>query len=236
MFYSLGLVVKYGADVTIVEAQTQKMVYEKLQGQVPVPEVFGWIEDGGQRFIYMSLVEGETLQVRWKDMSINERRAVCTELRHMAKLWRALGQDRYDRYIGSLGKRPLNDIFLACHPELTGPFQGVNAVQKFQDACGIEIHGDPPIVFTHDDLVPPNILLSRGPNPRVAAIIDWAQAGWYPAYWEYCKARRVRMDPEYLNDAAQEEWRTIYLPVILDPVPDETYYYPWLYFVLSKGI
>ncbi|KAI1991107.1 hypothetical protein LOZ51_004639 [Ophidiomyces ophidiicola] len=194
MIPSLGLFVKYGADVTIVEAQTQMMVREKLQGQVPVPEVFGWAENGGQRFIYMSLVEG------------------------------------------SLGKQSLNDIFLACHPELTGPFQGANAVQQFQDACGIEISSDVPIIFTHDDLVPPNILLSRGPNPKVAAVIDWGQAGWYPAYWEYCKARRVRMDPEYFNDATLEEWRTIYLPIILDPVHDETYYYPWLYFVLSKGI
>ena len=36
---SLGLFVKYGADVGPVEAQTQVMVREKLQGRVPVPEV-----------------------------------------------------------------------------------------------------------------------------------------------------------------------------------------------------
>lgn len=64
----------------------------------------------------------------------------------------------------------------------------------------------------------------------------WAQAGWYPTYWVYCKARRVRLDPECVGDAMQEEWRDKYLPMILDPVDDETYYYPWLYFVLSKGI
>ncbi|KAJ5535535.1 hypothetical protein N7527_001789 [Penicillium freii] len=73
-------------------------------------------------------------------------------------------------------------------------------------------------------------------SPEVKAIIDWGQAGWYPAYWEYCKARRVRVDPEYFDDAVQEEWYTKYLPVILDPEDDETYYYPWLWFALSKGI
>jgi hypothetical protein len=104
-------------------------------------------------------------------------------------------------------------------------------------ACGIEISGDVPIIFTHDDLVPPNILLSPGPNPKVASVIDWGQAGWYPTYWEYCKARWVRLDPEYFNDAIQEEWRTKYLPIVLDPVDDEIYYHhPWLYFVLSKGV
>ena len=50
----------------------------------------------------------------------------------------------------------------------------------------------------HNDLLPPRIILSPGPNPEVAAIIDWAQAGWYPAYWEYYKARWVRVKPRYL--------------------------------------
>ncbi|KAE8394998.1 kinase-like domain-containing protein [Aspergillus alliaceus] len=232
---SLGLLVKYGADVTVVEARTQMMLHEYLKDQVPIPTVFAWAEDGGQVFIYMSLIDGETLQERWSDMNENERQSVCKELRHMVKAWRALEQDSHSHYIGSLGRLPLNEIFLSSHPELTGPFQGANAVQKFQDACGIEIGEEVPIVFTHDDFVPPNILLSPGPNPGVAAIIDWGQAGWYPAYWEYCKARRVRLDPESFNDAMQEEWRTKYLPMILHPV-DEAIYHPWLYFVLSKGI
>ncbi|GKT57208.1 hypothetical protein ColTof4_11362 [Colletotrichum tofieldiae] len=85
-------------------------------------------------------------------------------------------------------------------------------------------------------LSPPNIILSLGPSPKVAAIIDWGQAGWLPAYWEYCKAKRARLNPKNFSDAAQEEWRTKYLPAILDPVDDETHYHPWLYFVLSKGI
>lgn len=100
MVPSLGLFVKYGADVTIVEAQTQMMVREKYQGRVPVPEVFGWAEDGGQRFIYMSLVEGETLQERWSGMSNNERRAVCKELKPLVQTWRTLRQDEHGRYIG----------------------------------------------------------------------------------------------------------------------------------------
>ena len=37
------------------------MVRRRLQGKVPVPKVFGYIEDGGQRFIYMSLINAETL-------------------------------------------------------------------------------------------------------------------------------------------------------------------------------
>lgn len=66
-FPSLGLFVKYGADATIIEAQAQIMLCEKLQGHLPVPEVVGWAQNGGQNFIYMALVEGQTLMDRWSD-------------------------------------------------------------------------------------------------------------------------------------------------------------------------
>jgi hypothetical protein len=41
------------------------------------------------------------------------------------------------------------------------------------------------IVFTHADLKADNIIVKDG---RVAAILDWEMAGWYPEYWEFAKA------------------------------------------------
>ncbi|KAJ5560396.1 hypothetical protein N7513_002795 [Penicillium frequentans] len=216
-FPSLGLIVKYGADTSVTEAETQHMVYKQLKGKVPVPE-------------------GETLEQRWVALNDMERMAVCKELNGMVKAWRSLEKPDQVFYMGGLGNQPLNDIFLSGHRDLAGPFHGADTVQKFQNGCDIEIDGEVPVAFTHDDLVPPNILLSLGTNPVVAAIIDWGQAGWYPAYWEYCKARRVRPNPEYFDDDLDEEWNTRYLPTIVDPVDDETVYHPWLWFVLSKGI
>ncbi|EEU34230.1 uncharacterized protein NECHADRAFT_85499 [Fusarium vanettenii 77-13-4] len=230
---SLGLAVKYGADVTIAEAETQVLMREKLKDRVPIPEVFGWAEDGGQMFIYMSLVEGDTLQARYSTMSQRERQAVCKELRSMVNAWRAITQER-DRYIGSIRKRPLNDIFVTGQPDRVGPFLGPDAVQEFHNTCGIDISSEIPIVFTHNDFCPPNILLSRGPSPKVVGIIDWGQSGWYPSYWEYCKARRVGVVDEAFTSALQEEWHTTYLPQIMDMVDDESFYHPWLYFMLSN--
>ncbi|KAH9995922.1 hypothetical protein BJV74DRAFT_829021 [Russula compacta] len=89
-----------GADVAVVEAQTQMMLREQLQSPVPIPEVFGWTEDGGQRFICMSLIEGKTLQERWYDMNEDEKRAICEQLKPLVNAWRALEQDTHDRYIG----------------------------------------------------------------------------------------------------------------------------------------
>lgn len=99
-FPSLGLIVKYGADTTITEAETQYMVYQQLRGKVPIPEVFGWTEDGGQVFIYMSLIEGETLEQRWGVLSQEEREAICRELNSMVKAWRSLERPDQALYVG----------------------------------------------------------------------------------------------------------------------------------------
>ncbi|KAH0429032.1 phosphotransferase enzyme family protein [Colletotrichum camelliae] len=222
---NLGLFIKYGRFVTIVEALTQMMVREKLQSIVPVPEVFGWAEDGGQGFVYMSLIEGDTLEKRWDGMAEEERLSVCKELRAMTTAWRAWKQDESEKYVGSHLKRPLHEVILRDYPDNTGPFEGPKAVEKFHSTCGIEIDGDMPIVFTHADFLPPNIMLTPGPRPRVAAIIDWEQAGWYPAYWEYCKVRRF----------AHDEWVEKYLPIILDPVDDWSLYYPFLRYALARA-
>ncbi|KAF4961197.1 hypothetical protein FGADI_434 [Fusarium gaditjirri] len=231
---SLGLAVKYGTDVTAAEAETQVMLHERLRDQVPIPEVFGWTEDEGQRFIYMSLIEGDTLQIRFGTMEEGERQAVCNELKDMANAWRALSQDETDIYIGSVGKEPLNDIFVTGQPGRSGPFFGTNAVRQFHDACGIDIDEEIPISFTHNDFCSPNIILSHGPNPKVVGIIDWGQSGWFPSYWEYCKARRVGVVDQEFTSEHCEEWQTQYLPQIIDPVDDETFYHPWLYFMLSN--
>lgn len=162
----------------------------------------------------------------------------------MVKMFRALEQDAGDQYIGkftgkklkipkltyshsidSLGKQQSKDIFLKHYPNVAGPFCGSNAVEQFHSACDMETSDNTPIVFTHNDLLPPNIMISPGPNPKVAAIVDWTQSGWYPAYWEYCKARRIRLNPMYFDDVSREEWQTTYLPMILEPVDNESCYY-----------
>jgi aminoglycoside phosphotransferase (APT) family kinase protein len=51
------------------------------------------------------------------------------------------------------------------------------------------------ICLTHGDLNLANILVLRSPDGSqisVSGIVDWEQAGWYPDYWEYCKAHDRR--------------------------------------------
>ena len=92
-----------------------------------------------------------------------------------------------------------------------------------------------PVVFTHNDLCPPNILISRGETPKVVAIIDWNQSGWLPWYWESCKSRQVGLVTDSFDDALLDEWHEKYVPAIVDST-DDMYYHSFIYFALSMGM
>lgn len=77
-------------------------------------------------------------------------------------------------------------------------------------------------------------MLTSGPRPKVAAIIDWGQAGWYPTYWEYCKTQCVGLPTEmHMDKATQREWRKRYVPLMLDPVDEDKCLTPWLVWVCN---
>jgi len=92
-FEDLKLVVKYGAEITIAEALCLWTLRRLLPGQVPVPEVYGWCEDGGEFFIYM--------ENKWVSLSTLERIDVCGQLRVMLSKLRSLKQDPEDQFLGA---------------------------------------------------------------------------------------------------------------------------------------
>ncbi|KAF4837692.1 hypothetical protein CGCSCA4_v011846 [Colletotrichum siamense] len=91
-------------------------------------------------FMYMSFVEGDTLEERWSEVAEDERLDVCKEPRAMVDAWSAWGQDQSERYIGSHLKQPSNDIMLRDCPEKAGSFENPNTLKKFHSTCGIGIN------------------------------------------------------------------------------------------------
>lgn len=59
-FPSMGLLVNYGTEVTIAEAQCLLLIRKTISHTVSVPEVFVWCKDNNEVFIYMELVDGIT--------------------------------------------------------------------------------------------------------------------------------------------------------------------------------
>lgn len=88
---------------------------------------------------------------------------------------------------------------------------------------------DIPIVFTHADLHRSNIMVSQDANgiPRITAIIDWHQSGWYPASWEFYKTRLTCKLP------GNDQWE---LEFILEFLPAYRGYIAWEYFLQGVGL
>ncbi|KAI9679790.1 MAG: hypothetical protein M1817_004804 [Caeruleum heppii] len=223
-FERLNLLVKAGTEVTIAEGQCLWALRQLLADRVRVPEVYGWQRDGSETFIYMELIEGITLMERWQSLTSDEKRNLADQLGDMIKAWRQLKQDPGDQFLGSISRQPLLDIMFEYLPP-AGPFSTVEqfnewysttakthhpAFKPFDDPFRAGLSDDAPIMFTHGDLHRGNIIVSRpsdGPA-RILAIVDWHGSGWYPEYWEFCKA-------VYTADS-EEDWAEEYIPRFLD--------------------
>ncbi|KAF8956720.1 kinase-like domain-containing protein [Flammula alnicola] len=133
--------------------------------EVRVPEVYGWRREGVELFLFMEMIEAETLMHRWKELTEQEKTAVCAELGPMVRALRRL-------------KRPPEEeeFIERAHKDLGLP----------------HLPYDSPIVFTHGDLNFSNIMITQRSvkdPPVVVAIVDWEQSGWMPSFWEYSKPR-----------------------------------------------
>ncbi|RMD41868.1 hypothetical protein DV735_g3284, partial [Chaetothyriales sp. CBS 134920] len=225
LFSDQNLLVKYGGLTSEHEYLCLKMIRTRLGSQVPVPKPYGCCQDGGEVFIYMELIRGRTLEQRWDQLSEEDRTAICSQLRPMIAALRTIKQSPGEEFIGSITRGKLLDrIFEGLH---VGPFESTSALNDFFTQRN---WGQPPkqppedlyemrsglpddaITFTHSDLHRSNIMVTaEGQPPRVLAIIDWQQSGWYPAYWEYCKARWTIVLIRYTRRLFKDHW-AIFVP------------------------
>lgn len=81
VFQDLNLLVKYGSEITIAEAQCLWCLNRHMKGKVPTPELYGWRTDGDEIFIYMELIHEDTLKQRWPSLSDGDRESILQELR-----------------------------------------------------------------------------------------------------------------------------------------------------------
>ncbi|KAK0504114.1 kinase-like domain-containing protein [Armillaria luteobubalina] len=54
------------------------------------------------------------------------------------------------------------------------------------------------IRFSHGDLVPKNIIVD---GSTITGVVDWAMAGFYPEFWEYCRM--------HVNGSSSSNWDTV---------------------------
>ncbi|KAF4336781.1 phosphotransferase family [Fusarium beomiforme] len=229
-FEELGLVVKHSdnPDAIIQEGQCLWAVRHLLP-EVPAPEIYGWTQENGVAFLYMEYIDGATLRDHWDSLVVTEKDGVCEQLKAIITKMSYLYQAS-NRFIGSINHGPLGDaIFTDKHLSPAGPFSSVTEFHNFMsdtfkwpakvhqpdlDPANIPdpyremLPDDCSIQFTHGDLKPVNIMVSKDSPCRILAILDWEQSGWYPDYWEFCKAE-FTLEPG-------SEWQTVYLHKVLE--------------------
>ncbi|KAK4043323.1 hypothetical protein C8A01DRAFT_32643 [Parachaetomium inaequale] len=228
----LGLIVKFGRapHVTVDEGQCLWALRRALP-EVRIPE----------------LVQGATLEQRWGSLNEAEREGVCQQLRGMLSELRNVRHALGEFFIGHINHQPPSDVIFESsrNNPLGGPF---HSVAEFHDwlsiliRTGLEQHwpgkkpseipdpyreslpDDAPVVLTHGDLHPSNIMVSTDSPCKVVAIIDWHQSGWYPDYWEFCKA--------VFTAEVNGEWMDRYIPMFLD---DSGLVDAWNYYAGALG-
>ncbi|KAK2783138.1 hypothetical protein FQN53_009327 [Emmonsiellopsis sp. PD_33] len=224
---SPDIVVKHGTHVRVTEANSMLFVSQNTT-TVPVPKIFGCytygpidrdIDDYGSlydTYIFMSFVEGQTLDTVWESYDGMTKQSVADQLKGYIDELRAIGGGTY---IGSVDRGFVMDPVLE-YSKNRGPFDSEedfnNALIDAYEANAKRVHirtfltgmlsqNQHQTVFTHGDLRLQNILVKDG---KVTGIVDWEFSGWYPEYWEWARALFVWQ--------WQHDW-TDYLPKVLQP-------------------
>jgi len=201
-FPELQLIVKYGPSYSTPVSEGQTLWLLSFLGPMRVPTLYGWCEDGHDRFIYMERIEGVTLDERWASLSAPQKAAIIKQLHSMVSSMRSLRQAPRDKYIGALCGAEIHEQVWNGRDNPVGPFYSVKAFTDALFHLGRAIPGgaygpflgplrkafsdNASVVFTHTDLHPGNIIISAR-TTDVLAIVDWHGSGWYPDFWEYIK-------------------------------------------------
>lgn len=204
-------------------AEVDGLRFVKSHTTIPVPHV--WMRVPAARifrvdYIIMWRLRGTPLNVVWPSYSIEKRKQIANQLANYFTQLRSL-ESPFGSRICSANGGPIHDNRLT--PTCRGPFADEAAMNRalrretdldiWPQSVVVSHSSSHPIVFTHGDLTPRNVMVEDG---RVTALIDWETSGWFPAHWEYRKALWARNYPF----GTSESWYT-YIPTIIPVYEDE---------------
>jgi aminoglycoside phosphotransferase len=180
------------------EYATLELVRRHLD--VPVPRPLDLVSDSNNIYLLTARIPGYLLGLSIDHMSDENTATLVQDLRRNMVALRALPRPvGWKHAISNAVGGPCFDHRInagldydEARGEVVGPFISEHA---FNDTlrCGAlpgVVHDDGhEMVFAHGDLNMRNILVDD--HGRLAGIVDWETAGWYPEYWDYTKAHFV---------------------------------------------
>ncbi len=195
--------VKRSAYMDLAEAAN--MEYVRAHTTIPVPKVYCAFRRKGVTYIVMEHIRGETLWAAWSGASYSRREGFREQLKNMIQDLRAVPNPNSGQVAGPQGGPVFDDRYLSETGGSFGPFANAHAfhlwlrcdlnlpvtsdsqdwINDAEKMIRMQDRRDYPTILTHGDLNCNNIMVKRD---RIAGIIDWGGAAWYPDYWEFTSA------------------------------------------------
>lgn len=165
---------------------------------IPVPRVYFHFRWLSWRYIVMDRIPGVVLDDVWRDMPLDGKIAIAAQLKDCFDQLRAIPPPKSPS-ICSVTGGPILCSRLHVDMDWCGPYRDEEhmntqlrrrrPVEDFDPVVQASQKLAHPLVFTHNDFAPRNLMVMETPMGwKLTGIIDWECAGWLPSYWEYCKA------------------------------------------------
>ncbi|PBK71336.1 kinase-like protein [Armillaria solidipes] len=174
------------------------MRFVRSHTKIPIPRVYSTFRWLSYHYIIMDRIPDVELDDVWEDMPLDGKIAVAAQLRDYFAQLRATPPPG-STAICSVTGGPFICSRLHAEMEWCGPFRDEEHMnsqlrrqkspEKFDEVVQASHRLVHPLVFTHNDFAPRNVMVKETPlGWEVAGIIDWECAGWLPSHWEYCKS------------------------------------------------
>ncbi|ORX94402.1 kinase-like domain-containing protein [Clohesyomyces aquaticus] len=206
-----NIVVKAGRDLDLNEVTITEHIHQVSSG-FPSPQPLGAVTCNRMAFIFMTFIEGTSLQELWPSLSAENKMAVSDQLNTLLFNLRSLPLPstqlgggvpprckdvrRTVRY--SSGPIDNEDEFNNFLLSPTKPRIAQTYKEFIRTKC---LRSNHRVVMTHGDFHPRNILAKiENGNVKVTGIIDWEAGGSYPEYWEYVKSLNT------MSSVDEDDW------------------------------
>lgn len=206
-----------------LEAKTIKFVASHTN--IPLPRLWLTPSWRGTNYMIMSRIHGVELEEVWDCLSDDKKDYISHQLRDYILQLRAIPPPS-GTSICSVDGGPVQSHRLIQWESVCGPFRDedhlnvqlrhLKPVEDFPEVVQREHAKRHPLVFTHNDFFPRNIMIDSQLNGDVRAIVDWESAGWFPSHWEYCISTNWG-----IWQPRQQEWMEKYVAKIVPVFEDE---------------
>ena len=191
---------------------------KRYSPRLQTPKVLGALQAKETVYWFFSKMQGTTLDKSWPSMSEEQKEDVQNQLvsffRKLRRIPAPPAEDAQSNIGGGNPRRCKdlrNKMHVAVNPikdekefnDFLISAVGVEVPHSFRGQLYSRLRNDHPIVLTHGQLHPENIMVRWTVPPELSetfetydmeftltGILDWEMSGWYPAYWEYVTAFR----------------------------------------------